>query len=192
MRGLLQRRAVELDDALIALRVVALVDGERQHALPEQRSGRGFARAGQRFEAVGVEAGIGAQRARRREIGDQHVDRPVGAGLQDELALELQRRAEQHRDHAGLGQKARDRLGIVVPAENRVEQRPELDDAAAHVERADLEGHDMVVAGKAEFAELLGRRSGHQARMVSNIDTSPAGGDAAVSGSMRRDATVFR
>ena len=35
-----------------------------------------------------------------------------------------------------------------------VEHRPELDDAAAHVERADLERHDMVVAGKAEFAEL--------------------------------------
>ncbi len=38
-----------------------------------------------------------------------------------------------------------------------VEHRPELHGAAAHVERADLEGHDMVVAGMAEFAELRTR-----------------------------------
>ena len=176
VRGFLQRRAVELDYALIALRVLALVDGERQHALPEQRLRRGFAGADQRFEAVGVETRIGAQRAGRREVGDQHVDRTVGARLQDELALELQRRAEQHRDHAGLGEQARHRLRIVVPAEYAVEQRSELDDAAARVERADLEGDDMVVAGIAEVAELSGL-----VRQFCSFqhDTSPAGGDAA-------------
>ena len=104
--------------------------------------------------ALLIEAGIGAQRLGRGEIGDQHVDRPVGAGLQDELAVEFERGAEQHGEHDGLGQQPRDRLRIVVAGEDLVEQRPELDAAAAHVERADLEGHDMVVAGKAEFTEL--------------------------------------
>jgi hypothetical protein len=174
VRGLLQGRAVELDYALIALRVGALVDGERQHALPEQRAGRGLPRTGQCFKAVGVIASIGAQRAGRREIGDEHVDRTVGARLQDELALELQRRAEQHGDKAGLGQKAGHRLGIVVPAENAVEQRSELDDAAARVERGDLEGDHMVFAGKAEIAELLHVRHVHSFQHR----TSPACGDA--------------
>ena len=93
-------------------------------------------------------------RLRRREIGHQHVDRPVGPGLQDELAFEFQRGAEQHRQHAGFRQQAGDRLGIIVASEDVVEQRPELDGAAAHVQRADLERHDMIVAGKAEFAEF--------------------------------------
>ena len=135
--------------------MLALVDGERQHAAAEQLFGRGHRRRRPALvQPVGVETRIGAQRPRRREVGDQHVDRTVGPGLQDELALELQRRAEQHGDHAGLGQQPRDRLGIVVAVEDLVEQRAELDDAAAHVERPDLEGHDMIVAGKAEFAEF--------------------------------------
>ena len=41
-----------------------------------------------------------------------------------------------------------------MAAKNLVEHRAELDDAAAHVERGNLEGHDIVVAGKAEFAKL--------------------------------------
>ena len=129
--------------------------------LAEQLLGAIVAGSDRRRQPLGIEAGIGAQRARRREVGDQHVDRPVGPGLQDELAVELQRRAEQHGQHADLGQQPRHRLGIVVPLQDLVEHRPELDDAAAHVERADLEGHDMVVAGKAEFAEFRFVTHGH-------------------------------
>ena len=70
------------------------------------------------------------------------------------LPLELQRGAEQHGQHADLGQQAGHRLGIVVARQDLVEHRPELHGAAAHVERPDLEGHDMIVAGKAEFAEF--------------------------------------
>ena len=109
-RGLFQRVAVKLHDALVALRVLALVDGQRQNAAAKQGFGRGFANRGELGQPVGIEAGIGAQRAGRREVGNQHVDRPVGARLQDELAVELQRRAEQDRDDAGLGQQPGNRL----------------------------------------------------------------------------------
>ena len=154
-RDVLQRGAVELDDALVALHVLALVDGEREHAAAQQLLRTVLGReATASASLLVVEAGIGAQRVRRREVGDQHVDRSVGAGLQDELAAELQRRAEQHGQHADLGEQARHRLGIVVARQDLVEHRPELDDAAAHVERSDLERHDMVVARKAEFAEF--------------------------------------
>ena len=67
----------------------------------------------------------------------------------------------------GLGQQPRDRLGIVVARQDLVEHRPELDGAAAHVERADLEGHDMVVAGKAEFTELSVRVSANAPNLQS-------------------------
>jgi hypothetical protein len=156
--------------------VLALVDGQRQHAGTEQRLGRRFAGRGERLEPVGVEARIGAQRPRRREIGDQHVDRPVGPRLQDELAFEFQRCPEQHRGDASLGEQPRHRLGIVVPAEDGVEQRPELHDAAAHVERPDFERHDMVVAGIAEIAEFS--FTVRQAKCIQH-DKSPAGRDAA-------------
>ena len=40
-----------------------------------------------------------------------------------------------------------------MPAEDLVEQRAELDGAAAHVERAHLERNDIVITGEAEIAE---------------------------------------
>ena len=47
-------------------------------------------------------------------VDDQHAHRTVGLGLQDETALELQRRAEQHGEHDRLAEQLRDRRGIVV------------------------------------------------------------------------------
>ena len=122
--------------------------------LPSSCSGAIVAGSHRFGKPLGIEARIGAQRPRRREIGDQHVDRPIGTRLQDELAVELQRRSKQDRQHADLGQQPRYRLGIVVALQDLIEHRPELNGAAAHVERADLERHDVIVAGKAEFAEF--------------------------------------
>ena len=119
----------------------ALVDGQRQDAAAEQLLRRGGAAGNRGVHPLLVEAGIGAQRLGRGKVGDQHVDRPVGAGLQDELAVELERGAEQNGQHDRLGQQPRDRLRIGMAGKNRVEHRPELDAAAAHVERAHLEGH---------------------------------------------------
>ena len=77
LRRLLQADAVERHDALIALRVLALVDGERQNAVAEQFAGSMPRPRDRRRQAVRIEAGIGAQRMRRREIGDEQVDRAV-------------------------------------------------------------------------------------------------------------------
>jgi hypothetical protein len=100
-----------------------------------------------RLEPVLVKAGIGAQIAGRAEIRDQQVNRPVALGLNDQFAFEFERRAEQHRQCNGFGEQPGDRLGISVPAENRVDHRTELDNAAAHIQAIDLEGQHTVIAG---------------------------------------------
>ena len=58
---------------------------------------------------LGIEARIGAQAIRRLEIHDQERHRAVGLGLQDEAAVEFQRRAEQRRQHDGLAEQLADR-----------------------------------------------------------------------------------
>ena len=70
-----------------------------------------------------------------REIDHQHAHRPVGLGLQDEAAFELQRRAEQHGEHDGLAQQLGDRHRIVVARQDRVDRGAKPDHAAAQVER---------------------------------------------------------
>ena len=59
------------------------------------------------LEPACIEPRIGAQGIRRGEIDDDHRDRTVGLGLQDEAALELQRRAEQRRQHDRLTEQLR-------------------------------------------------------------------------------------
>jgi len=71
-----------------------------------------------------VIARISANGIRRAKVNDQHVDRSVGLRLEDELAIELQRCAEQYRENDRLRQKLRYRLGIVVTAQNIVKRRP--------------------------------------------------------------------
>src|SRR5690606_41639985 len=70
-----------------------------------------------------------------------------------ELALELERCAEQHRDHASLGQEPGNRLRIGVARQYCVEHGAELHGTTPYVERIDLEGNDMIVSGMVEFAE---------------------------------------
>ena len=98
-------------------------------------------------DALLVEARAGAHLVGRDEIDDQHAHRPVGLGLQDEAALELQRGAEQHAEHDRFAEQLGDRLGIVVAGEDRVDGGPEPHDAAAQIEGGDLERQDRVVGG---------------------------------------------
>src|SRR4029077_4164780 len=79
------------------------------------------------------------------EIDDQHAYRSVGFRLQDEAALEFQRGSEQHAEHDRLSQQLGDRLRIVMAGEDRVDRGSETHDAAAQVERRDLERQDRVV-----------------------------------------------
>ena len=63
------------------------------------------------LEPLGVEARIGAQAVGRLKVDDQERHRAVGLGLQDEAAVEFQRRAEQRRQHDGLAEQFADRRG---------------------------------------------------------------------------------
>ena len=115
VRGVLEAAAFERDQALVAAHVGALVDGHGEMAVAEQRaadrpcrprSRRRRASASKRAQARTL-PGV-------REVDHQHAHRPVGLGLQDEAALELQRGAEQHGQHDGLAEQLGDRRRIVV------------------------------------------------------------------------------
>ena len=86
--GLGQALAFERNHALIALHLRAAVDGHGEMALAEQLRGLTVA-AGNRRDAVGGEARIAAQLTWNLVVGDEQIDRTVGRGLQDELALEF-------------------------------------------------------------------------------------------------------
>ena len=80
----------EGNDALIALHIDALVDGHCEMSLAEQRRGCRGIETGDR---LAIEPCVAAHLARRCEVGDDHVDRSRGIGLQDEFALEFERGA---------------------------------------------------------------------------------------------------
>ena len=153
---LFQALALQRHDALIAVHVAALVDGHGERAVAEQRAGLRCAGSFRRFHRRVVETGIGADAAAGAVIDDQHIDGAVGAGLQDEASVELQRGAEQHGEHGGFGEQPGDRRGIGVAGEDRVDDRAHLDDPAAHVDGRDLEWpHRIVACGSQGFAGLL-------------------------------------
>ena len=108
-----------------------------------------------------VEAGIGADAAAGAVVDDQHVDRAVGARLQDELAVEFQRGAEEHGEHRRLGEQPGDRRRIGVAGKDGVDHRAHLDDAAAHVDGGDLERAHGIVARRAERLVALLDGHGH-------------------------------
>ena len=114
VRGVFQRAAFERDQALVAVHVGALVDGHGEMAVAEQRAGIGLAGGDRRGDAILVEARAGAHLAGRGEIHHQHAHRPVGLGLQDEAAVDLQGRAEHDGEHHRLAQQLGDRLRIGV------------------------------------------------------------------------------
>jgi len=140
MRGLLQAAAGERDEALVAAHVGTLVDGHRQMALAEQCAGVLRLR-----EARLVVARIGAQAVGRLEVDHQERHRPVGLGLQDEAAVEFQRRAEQGRQHDGLAEQLADRRRIGVLGEDVVERRPHAGEAPTQIEGGHFERQHGVV-----------------------------------------------
>ena len=145
MRRMLEVLALERDDALVARRIRALVDGHGEMAVTEQRARIGRARRHRRRHPGGVEAGAGAHLARGGVVDDQHPHRPVALGLQDEPSFEFQRRPQQHGQHDGLAQELGHGDGVVVPRQDGVDGGAEAHHAAAQVERLDLERQDGVV-----------------------------------------------
>ena len=147
VRGVLEAAAVERDQSLVAARVGALVDRHGEMAAAEQRAGRGLAGLDGAGHPRRVEARAGAHIAGAAEIHHQHADRTVGLGLQDEAALDLERRAEQHGQRDGLAQQLGHRRRIIVGRENPVDRRTEPHHAAAQIEGRHVERLDGVVGG---------------------------------------------
>ena len=140
MRGVFQIAAFERHQPLIAAHVRALIDGHGEMALAEQRAGILALLQPRR-----IEARIGAQPIRRLEIHDQERHRTIGLGLQDEAAVEFQRRAEQGRQHDGLAEQLADRRGIIVLGQDVVERGAEPGQPSAQIERVDLERQHGIV-----------------------------------------------
>jgi hypothetical protein len=100
VRGFFKALALQRDDALVARRGRALVDGHGEMALAEQFAGRDLVERDRLDELGLVDMGDGAEIIGRVEIDDHHRDGAVALGLELEAALELERRAEQDGERA--------------------------------------------------------------------------------------------
>ena len=154
VRRILQAAAIECHQALVAAAVEPAVDGHGQVPASDQDPGRRRAGIDRCRNAGGIVLGASADPIRRGVIDHQHAHRPVGLGLENEAALQLERGAEQDRQHRGLAQKLRDRNRILVPGQQLVDGGAEPHDPAPQVEGGDLERQDGVVGGRR-------RRSAH-------------------------------
>jgi urease beta subunit len=88
-------------------------------------------------------------------------DRPVGLGLQDQAAVELEPGAEQQCQGCGFRKHARHRRRIAVAVDHGRHGRAEPGDAAAQVQLVDLERHDNVVGAAGDIGD-----GGHRAYMA--------------------------
>ena len=140
MRGVFQAAAFERHHPLIAAHVRTLIDGHGKMPASDQRAGILAL-----LEPLRIEPRIGAQAIRRLEVHDHERHRTIGLGLQNEAALEFQRRAEQRRQHDGLAEQLADRRRIIVLGQDIVERGAEAGQTSAQIERIDLERQHRVI-----------------------------------------------
>ncbi len=142
LNRIVKARAAQLDDALVALGVGALVDGEGDVALAQKLPQvLAFALA---FESFRLVVGIAAQSAVGGHVGHHHGDRSIALGLEREDALELQQGAERRRERQHLGEKRGHRLRIGMARQHLLHRVAQLDEAAANAGRLHHEGLDLV------------------------------------------------
>ena len=167
-----QAVAFQRDDALVALHLAALVDGECEVALAQQLGGRGRGRAGhQGCKLLLVGPCVAAQRAFLRAIGQQHGNRAVALGLQRKAAAVFQGAGQARRECQRLAGQLRHFRRVLVPAEQGVGQGAEADQPAAHravrqVEWGNATRHHDVWHVRAVGIEKGGCR-GHRAKIGS-------------------------
>ncbi len=140
MRGVFQATAFERHHALIAAHVGPLIDGHGEMPAAQQCAG-----VLALPEPLRIEPRIGAQTVRGLEVHDHERHRAIGLGLQNEAALEFQRRAEQRRQHDRLAEQLADRRRIIVLGQDIVERRAEPGQTSAQIERIDLERQHRVI-----------------------------------------------
>jgi GNAT superfamily N-acetyltransferase len=142
--------ALDGDDALMAVLVRPLIDSEREIAAAQKLVGRRrWVGAEQSLELFRLCPGVAAQRAGVGAVGEQHRHRAVALRLHAERAAELQRGGQRRGQRQRLAGEPGDRRVVGVPGQQRMRQRPEPHQAAAHgpagqIERRHPAWHDNV------------------------------------------------
>ena len=153
-----------LDEALVAFGIRPLVDREGKMSGADQARRRGPG-GDHRGQALAIVLRIAAHRAIGGDIvRDQQLDRPVGARLQRQDAVELEHRGDRRGENDEFAEPRRDGVGIVVPAEDGIDRRAQPHQPAAQPVRLDLEGLNEVVAATGP-GDPVRTHSRHQARM---------------------------
>src|SRR6185437_296521 len=147
-----QRRTLQLDDALIAIGMLALVDGEGEMAGAQQARHRiaetacaGRRRLDRFREPLGIILRIAAYRAGAGHVGDQQADRPIAARLQGEDAVIFERARQSRGERDRLAQHQRHRFRIVVTLQYLIQYRAEPHETAAQPGPVDLKRLDKIV-----------------------------------------------
>ncbi len=141
-----QGLALNGGDALIALHVLALVDGHDEHALAQQQArARTDEAAVQGGDFLFVIAAIAAQQALGVVVGHHIGHGAVALGLDDQATFEFEAGAHQGGQDAGFAQQIGYWLGIGVALENLIDDFGQARDAPAHRPVLDLEGGGHVV-----------------------------------------------
>jgi hypothetical protein len=126
MHALGERGAGQLDDALVALGMLTLIDGEGEIAGAQQarhRERTAFSGGADRGETLGVELGVAAHIAAAGNVGHHQPDRPIALGLQGEDAVIFERAGQCRRQRQHLRQQGRHVLGVAMPVEHALHQR---------------------------------------------------------------------
>ena len=145
--------ADQLDDALIALGVLALIDREGDIAGADQfRHRRALPRRQVLFgEPRAVVLRIAAHRALGRDIGDDEAHRPIAFRLQREDAVIFERAGQHHGERDRLAENRRYRFGVIVLRQDAIDRRAEPYQPAAERERVNAKGLDEIVGSRFSF-----------------------------------------
>ena len=141
-----QRGAFKRDNPLIALLGAGHIKRDRQIALAKQRIERGI--DAQLRQPLGIMPDIAAQLT-SAVIADQQVNDPAfGLRLHGQLPIAvLEQRADQRGDRQSLGQQVRNRGGIGVRRQHRIEHWPQPHHPPARIARRNADAHHLVVTG---------------------------------------------
>jgi hypothetical protein len=169
VRGIDERLALQGHDALVAIHVAARIDGHRDMPAAEQRTLVPTSFGIGQCRVCLVEAGVAAHLAGRLVVRDEKIQCAVGFGLQDELAVHLERRTEHGGQRQGFAQRVTDRLRVGMPRQDGIDHRAQPDDTAPDARAYRLEGQQQVVGRHGQLPVFCYRHQStprHQAKIA--------------------------
>src|SRR4029079_15948469 len=131
------------DNALIALHVLAGIDGDGEMPTTEQRPLL-YAFCG--TDTFRVVARIGAQPSWRLVTDDEEIQEAVGLGLQGQLAIDLEGRAEHGGQRPRIAQRVREGCRCRVMRKDLVDRRSQTHQAADDARAYGTERQHEIVA----------------------------------------------